>query len=180
MNATVLDELSPARKKQLYRLAQHAADFAAATGISLEVVLAELQVLASNGKGAGGKRTCAGRKARHWPSVMGSRDEQGAVVGPDLFELEFALVVRSAVGPTPISRKRVFENWVAEVSVSNGAKKQPTWDAYQHALKQPPKGAQEAAEVQRVARRALSQLRCGINPYTGRAMARPWPEPDPD
>lgn len=115
----------------------------------------------------GGTRAGAGRKPRNWPAAMGSKDDAGEIAGPDLFGIGLRVAVERALFPHLSSDKQAFAHIVSRKEAGEPCELRPTWDAYQHALKNPPKGAREAAAQRR---RTASQLRCRIDPITNREL----------
>lgn len=176
--------LSPARRKQLDRMIRRsltindntpvrrilrwrkeASEFARDNGIP-EAAIFECVVLPTAVRG--GRREKAGRKSRHWPSALCGVDNKGPINGPDLFSIEFALVVRLAADPKLGTMKAAFKKLASSASETNGTI-EATWEAYRHALRRLRKDGIPETNWYRQ-RRALARLRLGIAQSTGRSL----------
>lgn len=160
-------KLSRARLKRLANAAKRFTDLCLEDGLSLARVCQLVIEIASQSDQSGGTRAGAGRKPRNWPAAMGSKDDAGEIAGPDLFGIGLRVAVERALFPHLSSDKKAFAHIMSRKGVGGHGELRPTWEAYQHALKNPPKGAREAADHRR---RTASQLRCQIDPITNREL----------
>lgn len=158
---------TPARR--VARLRRQASEFARDNDIS-EVAVFNLVVLPQHTPAPrGGWRENAGRKARHWPSVLCCVDSDGPIVGPDLFDIEFALVVRAAADPAAGDAKATFERWALEARDAQRTGTAAAWSAYRHALTRG-RNCETSEDDWRKRRRAAARVRLGMDPRTGRLV----------
>lgn len=159
--------LSRARQNRIANSAKRFVALCLGDGLTPEQVCELIREFASQPIQKGGTRAGAGRKPRNWPAALGSKDDVGEIPGPDLFGIGLAIAVERALFPQLRSDKQAFAHIVTRKEAGEPRELRPTWEAYLHALKNPPKGAREAATQRR---RTASKLRCGIDPITGREL----------
>lgn len=166
-NVAKFDDGTPARRVNWWR--KQATEFASNNDLSHDAVFEHVgltrRVLATRG----GRRATAGRKARHWPSALCCVDEKGPIVGPALFGIEFALIVRAAADAAANDAKATFEHWASKAQNARRTGCAPTWSAYRHALTRAKKAEASQADWLRQ-HRAAARKRLGIDPRTGRLL----------
>ena len=164
--------ISRARLMRITRKVKGLAELCREDGFPPEQACELFLEVASQIAQRGGTRAGAGRKPRNWPAAMGSKDDAGETPGSDLFGIGLRIAVERALFPHLSSDKKAFAHIMSRKEIGGQGELRPTWEAYQHALKHPPKGAREAAAHRR---RTASKLRCGIHPSTNRALEFPLP-----